>query len=90
MVDRPPEVVSFAIDPDKYPIEVPALLYSGPHRHRPPPSDFRCKHRPEPIPPSTHRLMAYVDATLMEQILDLPQRQRETDIHHYGKADNLG
>jgi hypothetical protein len=53
-------------------------------------SDVCCKHRPEPVPPHTNRLVANVDAALMEQILDLPQRQRETDVHHHRKPNDLG
>jgi hypothetical protein len=37
-------------------------------------SDLRGKHRTEPVPPETYRLMANVDATLKEQVLDLAQR----------------
>jgi len=33
--------------------------------------------------------MTDIDAPLMKQIFNLPQRQRKTDIHHHGKADNL-
>jgi hypothetical protein len=31
------------------------------------------KKRAEPIPPEAHRLMAYIDASLEQQILDVPQ-----------------
>jgi hypothetical protein len=30
------------------------------------------------------------DTAFVEQILDLPQGQREADIHHHGQADDLG
>ncbi len=33
--------------------------------------------------------MAYVDAALMEQILHIPQRERESDVHHHREADHL-
>jgi len=36
--------------------------------------DFRSKHRIEPIPPKPHCLVADIDATFKEQVLDLPQR----------------
>ena len=35
-------------------------------------------------------LMADVDATLGQQVLDLPQRQREANIHHHSEPDDLG
>ena len=34
--------------------------------------------------------MADVDAALMQQILDVAQRERETDIHHDRQADDFG
>ncbi|WP_245306361.1 hypothetical protein [Roseovarius aestuariivivens] len=33
--------------------------------------------------------MADIDAALMQQILDIPQREREPDIHHNRQADDL-
>jgi hypothetical protein len=34
--------------------------------------------------------VADLDTAFVQQIFDLPQRQWKTDIHHHGKADNLG
>jgi hypothetical protein len=34
--------------------------------------------------------MSDVDASLMEQVLDVSQRKRETDVHHHREADDLG
>ena len=36
--------------------------------------DLRGEHRTEPVPPEPYRLVADIDATLEQQILDLPQR----------------
>jgi len=38
------------------------------------------KHRTEAIPPEPHRLVADVDTSLEQNILDLPQRKRIADI----------
>ncbi len=46
--------------------------------------------RREPHPPEPHRLIAHFDATLMEQVLHVPRREREPDIHHHGQPDDLG
>ena len=35
---------------------------------------LRGKHLAEPVPPEPHRLVADVDATLGQQVLDLAQR----------------
>ena len=34
--------------------------------------------------------MADLDTALEQQIIDLPQRQRVTDIHHHREGDPLG
>jgi hypothetical protein len=34
--------------------------------------------------------MAAVNAALMKQILNIPQRKREPDIYHNGKTNDLG
>jgi hypothetical protein len=34
--------------------------------------------------------MADIDAALKQQIFDLPQRERITDVHHHREADHLG
>ncbi|MEP4766577.1 MAG: hypothetical protein ABJY83_01640 [Roseibium sp.] len=33
--------------------------------------------------------MAHVDASLVQQIFDIPKRKRETDVQHDRKADDL-
>jgi hypothetical protein len=52
--------------------------------------DLRGEHRTKPVPPGTYRLVADINPTFMEHVLDLPQRQGEADIHHHSKADNFG
>ena len=60
------------------------------HRTHPLATNVAGKHRAEPIPPETHGLVANVDATLEQEVLDVTQRQRETDIHQYDQVDYLG
>jgi glutathione synthase/RimK-type ligase-like ATP-grasp enzyme len=52
--------------------------------------DLSRKHRTEPVPPEPHRLVADIDATLEQQVLDLAQRKRISDTHHHRQADDLG
>ncbi len=37
-------------------------------------ADVAGEHRPESVPPGPHGLMADVDATLEQQVFDVPQR----------------
>ncbi len=34
--------------------------------------------------------MTHVNASLMQQIFDIPKREREADVQHHRKADDLG
>jgi len=37
-----------------------------------------------------HGLVADIDAALEQQILDVPQAEREPHVHHHHQADHLG
>jgi hypothetical protein len=45
--------------------------------------------RASPVPPEPHRLMADLDAALVEQVPDIPQRQRKPDVRHHRQANDL-
>ena len=51
--------------------------------------DLSGEHRSEPVPPEPHRLVADIDTTLEQQVLDLAQRQRIADVQHHCEADNF-
>jgi hypothetical protein len=34
--------------------------------------------------------MAYVDAALVQEVFDIPKRQRKSDLHQHAKPDDLG
>lgn len=82
--------MSFTIDPHKNLIQVPAPLNPVLMTGRSLLPDLGCENGPEPVPPETNGLMADVDATLMQQVFNLSQRQRETNIHHHRQTANLG
>ena len=52
--------------------------------------DLRGKKRAETVLPVPHGLMAEVDAALKQEILEVSQRQKVTDIKHHSVADYLG
>ena len=47
------------------------------------------EHRAEPMPPKSNSFVADIDAALVQQILDIPERQREPHIEHHCQADDL-
>jgi hypothetical protein len=51
-------------------------------------SAARCPHTGRGLEPD--RLVADLDAALVEQILNVPQREWEADVHHHRQANDLG
>jgi hypothetical protein len=45
--------------------------------------------RVEPVPHVPHRVIADLDATFVQEILHVKQRQREADLEHHRNADDL-
>ena len=89
MIDGAPEVVPLAVDLHENLVEMtPPVARSQPLD--PALLDLICEHRAEPMLPKPHRLVADVDTTLVEQILDIPERQWEPHIEHHCEADDLG
>jgi hypothetical protein len=83
VIHGPPEIVALAVDLHEHLIEMPAPLVAIPHRLHPPATNFSRENRAKSVPPKPHRLTADVDATLVQQILNVAQRQREPDVHHH-------
>jgi hypothetical protein len=52
-------------------------------------SDLCGEHWAEPVPPEPDGLVADVNATLMEQVFDVPKRKREAHVKHHRQADDL-
>src|SRR6056297_1629700 len=89
VVDGSPEVVPLAVDLYENLVEVPSPV-AGFHAPDAPLPDLGGELRPKPVPPEPNRLVTDLDTTLVQQILDVPERQREPDVHHDRQADDLG
>ena len=50
----------------------------------------RHEHGPEPSPLEPHRLVAHPDAAIVQEVLHVPEREREADIQHHRQADYFG
>ena len=88
VIHGPPKIMRLAIDLHENLIQVPL-----PVRVRmtidPTFPKISSKQRSKPVPPKANCLVADLDAAFMQQILHIPQRQRETHIHHHRQADDL-
>jgi hypothetical protein len=51
--------------------------------------DLGGEHRAEPLLPEPERLVAHIDATLVQQVFDVPKRKRKRHEEHHGVADDL-
>ena len=85
MVDGSPKVRAFAVDLHEHLIEVPPPTRKHAYSIRPLLADLGGKDRADPVPPEPDRLVAHLDPTLVKKVL----RQREANLHHHCKADDL-
>src|SRR5580704_8386409 len=89
MVDGAPEIKELAIDLHNDLVQMPAQLRIGSHLHDLPLSNLSGEYRPKPVPPKSDGLVADVDPTLGQKILDVAQRQRVSDVHHHDQTDDF-
>ncbi len=71
-------------------IKVPPPVAKPPYPRHPLPTNLASEHRPEPVPPIPHCLMADVDPAIEQQFFHVPQTERETHVNHDDEADLLG
>ncbi len=90
MIDGPPEVVSLAIHLHKNLVQVPLPFGERAQLLNTLSSNLSSKNRAKPVPPISDSFVAHVDASRMQQIFDIPKRERETDVQHHRKANDLG
>ncbi len=89
MINRTPQGVRLAIDPDENLVEVPSPL--GKALMMDPSFPYLSgKDGTEPFPQEPHGFMADIDAALEQNIFHLPKRQWSADIHLHREADHLG
>jgi hypothetical protein len=83
------QVVRFTVDLHKHLIQMPLPIRMSTKLLTPFLSDFSCKQWAEPVPPEANRLMADIDPAFVQQIFDVPERERITHIHHHRQANDF-
>jgi hypothetical protein len=78
-----PQVDHLAIQLHIHFVEVPPPVTKATHPAHPSTADVAGEQRTEPVPPQPHRFVANVDPAFEQQILNVPQRQREADVHEH-------
>lgn len=69
-----PQVLDSTIDLHEDLVEVPPSLCTRSQRRRPFAADVSSDQGTKPVPPEPDRLVAHVNAALVQQILDVPQQ----------------
>ncbi len=90
LINSTPKIVPLAIHLHKNLIHVPLPFEVCSHLPNTLSSDFSSKYRAKPVPPISDSFVPHVDASLVQQVFDIPKRKRETDVWHHCKADDLG
>jgi hypothetical protein len=90
VINRSPEIVQLTVDANENLVEMPLPLRIRSQGARLFLVDKTGEFRSEPVPSGPDGLMAHVNAALMQQILDLPQGKRKSDVHHHRDPDDLG
>jgi len=89
VIDRSPEILDLTIDLNEDLAQMPTQLDVIAMYRNPLVSDLGSEDWSDAGPPDAYCLMADVDPTLVEQILDLSKRQWKTDIHHHRQPNDI-
>ena len=68
---------------------VPAPVAEPAHVRHALPADIAGEQRAKPAPPYPPRLVAQVNPTLEQKVLDVSQAEGIFDVHHHHEADYL-
>ncbi len=85
LVDRTPEIVLLAVDPEKHLVEVPGIAWS-----RPPPAQLIGEAPAEFQAPAPDALVGDDHAPFGQQQLNIPQTQAEHIVEPHSVGDDLG
>ena len=88
VVDSAPEVERLTFDLHEDLIEVPTPVVWTLMQSQLPLFELLRKQITKAVPPKPYCLVAHIDPTFMEQVLDLSQRQRIPNVRHDCELDN--
>ena len=89
MINGTPRVMRHSINLHKNLIQMPLPVRTGAHPADPVSPDLSSKHRAKSIPPVPHRFVTDVDASLVQQVLDVSERKWKANVHHDRQANDL-
>jgi hypothetical protein len=89
VINGPPKVVRLAVNLHEHLIQMRLPVCPRPHSVNPTATDLSGKHLAKTVPSKSNSFVADVDATFVQKIFHIPQRERKTSVHHHGQADDL-
>jgi hypothetical protein len=89
VINSAPQVVYPTIYLHNNPVQVPLPVRILPKLLNTSLADFHSEHRKKSIPPKPDGFVTVINTTFMQQILHVSKRQRKSNIHHHGQADDL-
>jgi len=84
-----PKIMRIAINLHKYLIQMPLPVRVCAHLLNSFAADLSSEHRAKSVPPEPNGFMADFNAPFMQQIFDVAQRKRKSNVHHHGKANDF-
>ncbi len=90
MINGPPKIMPLTIYLHENLVNVPLPFGERAQLLNTTPPYLSSKHRAKPVPPIPDSFVAHVDPAFVQQIFDIPKRERETDVQHHRKTDDLG
>ena len=89
VIDCTPKVVRITVDIHEHLVQVQLPFRACPQTSDPLISSLRGKNRAKSIPPIPHSFVADVGNALVQQVLDIAERKRKSNVHHDRQAENL-
>ena len=75
-----PKIMRLAINLHKYLILMPLPVRECAHLLNSFAADFSGEHRTKSVPPASNRFVADIDTTFVQQVLNIPERQRKSHV----------
>lgn len=89
MVDRALTIVDLAIYFYEHFLQIPLSVRICPHPTHSLAANFGTRHRSEPVPQKTYRLVANVNASFEQKVFNVSDQKRQSNIQHDRQANDL-
>ena len=89
VINSPPSVMLLVVGLHENLVNLPSPVRVRTHPAEPVSPDLSIKHRAKSIPTVPHRFVTDVDAALVQEIFDIPQRKEKSNVKHHCQTDDF-